>query len=214
MRENTKYHNYRFIGKINVDEIQPWFDFTTAKPWDDPEIPWVLDNKVKRQILILLSESPKTFQEIHDKVNFSPKPLLIKEDEYKCSVSYQWTKTTLENHLINLEWYNLIKFKNEKYELAIPIISTEQSEKLEEYITKFAKNWIIIIKKLYDEVQKKITRFNQKTPLIDILINKSVEKLYSILKEENLLPKEPNLKVLWAEELRKIKFEEWVTKNF
>ena len=77
MKENTKYHNYKFVGKINVDENQPWFDFTTAKPWDESEIPWILDNKVRREILIQLSKGPKTFDELYKLVNFSPKPLLI-----------------------------------------------------------------------------------------------------------------------------------------
>lgn len=214
MRENTKYHNYRFVGKINVDEIQPWFDFATAKPWDDPEIPWILDNKVRREILIILAKGPKTFQEIYERVNFSPKPLLITKEEYDCQISYKWTKKTVENHLMNLEWYNLIKLINMSYELTIPILSTEESEKLEEYIVKFTENWMTIIKQLRDEVIEKLGELDEKTPLYEILIQKAIEKLYRILKEENLLPNQPNLKALWAEQLRKIKFEDWVAKNF
>jgi len=214
MRENTKYHNYRFIGKINVDEIQPWFDFTTTKPWDDPEIPWILDNKVRREILIILAKGPKTFQEIYERVNFSPKPLLITKEEYDCQISYNWTKKTVENHLMNLEWYNLIKLINKSYKLTIPILSTEETEKLEEYIVKFTENWITIIKQLGDEVKEKLGDLDKKTPLYEILIEKTIEKLYRILKEENLLPNQPNLKALWAEQLRKIKFEDWVAKNF
>jgi len=214
MKENTKYQNYRFVGKINVDEIQPWFDFATAKPWDDPEIPWILDNKVRREILIILAKGPKSFQEIYERVNFSPKPLLITKEEYDCQISYKWTKKTVENHLMNLEWYNLIKLINKNYELTIPILSTEESEKLEEYIVKFTENWMTIIKQLRDEVIEKLGDLDEKTPLYEILIQKAIEKLYRILKEENLLPNQPNLKALWAEQLRKIKFEDWVAKNF
>ena len=54
----------------------------------------------------------------------------------------------------------------------------------------------------------------EKTPLYSILIEKALEKLYELLKNQNLLPDEPNIKVLWAEQLRKIKFEDWVEKNF
>ncbi|MFX0023499.1 MAG: hypothetical protein ACFE9S_14330 [Candidatus Hermodarchaeota archaeon] len=214
MKENTKYQNYRFVGKINVDEIQPWFDFTTSKPWDDPEIPWILDNKVRREILIILSKGPKTFQEIYKSVNFSPKPLLIPKEEYDCHISFSWTEQTVENHLMNLEWYNLIKLEDENFKLTIPIISTEDSEKLEKYIMKFTENWIRIIKQLGNEVQDNYKDFSKKTPLYEILIEKAIQKLYNILKEENLISKEPNLKALWAEQLRKIKFEEWVKKNF
>ncbi|NVM36804.1 MAG: hypothetical protein HWN81_14505 [Candidatus Lokiarchaeota archaeon] len=214
MKENTKYHNYRFVGKINVDKIEPWFDFTTAKPWDDPEIPWILDNKVRREILIILATGPKTFQEIYENVNFSPKPLLITKDEYDCQISYQWTKKTVENHLMNLEWYNLIKLIDNNYELTIPILSTEETEKLEEYFVKFTENWTTIIKQLNNEVQEKLGDLDEKTPLFEILIEKAIEKLYKLLKRENLLPDIPNIKTLWAEQLRKIKFEEWIRQNF
>ncbi|MFX1329633.1 MAG: hypothetical protein ACFE91_16010 [Promethearchaeota archaeon] len=214
MKENTKYHNYRFIGKINVDEIEPWFDFTTAKPWDDPEIPWILENKVRREILIILADHPKTIQEIYECVNFSPKPLLITKEEYECQISYQWTKETIKNHLLNLEWYNLIKLINEKYELNIPVFSTGDLDKLERYIITFTENWINIIKELKNEIQEKFGEIDNKTPLYGILVGAAVEKLYEILKRENLLPNKPNLKTLWAEQLRKIKFGEWVAKNF
>ncbi|MFX1302169.1 MAG: hypothetical protein ACFFBV_16320 [Promethearchaeota archaeon] len=214
MKENTKYHNYRFVGKINVDEIQPWFDFATSKPWDDPEIPWILDNKVRREILTVLAKGPKTFQEIYEKVNFTPKPLLITKEEYDCQISYQWTKETVNNHLMTLEWYALIKLINQKYQLTIPILSTEEFERLEEYIVKYTENWITIIKQLKKEVQEKFRELDRKTPLYEILIEKAIDKLYSNLKEEDLLPKKPNLKALWAEQLRKIKFEDWVAKNF
>ncbi|MFX1390273.1 MAG: hypothetical protein ACFE9Z_09445 [Promethearchaeota archaeon] len=214
MRENNKYNNYRFIGKINVDEIQPWFDFTTAKPWDDPEVPWVLDNKVRREILIELSKNPKNFEEIYETINFRPKPLLITEKEYLTNISYQWMRETLENHLLSLEWYNLIRVTNGKYELTIPILTRNKLDNLEAYVVQFAKSWIDIIKKLIHEIQTNIGKLSEKDPLLNILIDKAVEELYSLLKEENLISKEPNLKALWAEELRKIKFEDWISKNF
>ncbi|GAJ24668.1 unnamed protein product, partial [marine sediment metagenome] len=56
--------------------------------------------------------------------------------------------------------------------------------------------------------------YEEKTNLYSILIEKALEKLYELLKNQNLLPDEPNIKVLWAEQLRKIKFEDWVEKNF
>ena len=214
MKENTKYHNYRFVGKINVDEIQPWFDFATSNPWDDPEIPLILDNKVRREILIMLATGSKTFEQLYKEVNFSPKPLLITEEEYKCQISYQWTKETVENHLTTLEWYNLIKQSNNQYELTIPLLSIDEIEKLEEYIVKFSENWISIIAQLSREIKEKFEVLDENTPLYEILIEKAIEKLYNILKRENLIPDEPNTKTLWAEQLRKIKFEDWVTKNF
>ncbi|MFX1503051.1 MAG: hypothetical protein ACFFDH_18970 [Promethearchaeota archaeon] len=214
MRENTKYHNYRFIGKINVDEIEPWFDFATAKPWDDPEIPWILDNKVRREILIILTSGPKTFQQIYEKVNFSPKPLLITKEEYDCQISFQWTKETVENHLMNLEWYNLIKFEDGIYELTIPILSKDISMKFEEYIINFAENWINIILQLKNQIKDELGDLNNKTSLYEILIEKATEKLYTLLKKENLIPDIPNIKSLWAEQLRKIKFEDWINQNF
>ncbi|MFW9880410.1 MAG: hypothetical protein ACFFG0_45650 [Candidatus Thorarchaeota archaeon] len=214
MKENTKYENYRFSGKINVDEIQPWFDFATSKPWDDPEIPWILDNKVRREILIILTKGPKTLQEIYERVNFSPKPLLISKEEYDCKISYKWTKKTVENHVLNLEWYNLIRLNNEIYELNIPIFSTEELDKLESYIVVFTENWINIIKQLKNEIQERLGKITNKTHLYAILIEGAIEKLYELLKKENLLPNKPNIKTLWAEQLRKVKFEEWIEKNF
>ncbi|MEE9379562.1 MAG: hypothetical protein V3V33_16170 [Candidatus Lokiarchaeia archaeon] len=115
---------------------------------------------------------------------------------------------------MNLELYNLIKLSNNKYELTIPILSTEESEKLEKYIIKFAENWITIIRQLKNEVQEKLGDLDEKTPLYEILVEKTIEKLYAILKKENLLPDKSNIKTLWAEQLRKIKFEDWVTKYF
>ncbi len=214
MKENTKYLNYQFIGKINVDEIQPWFDFTTAKPWDDPEIPWVLENRVRREILISLAKRSKTFDELYNSINFSPNPLLISKEEYKCNVSYQWTKKAVENHLLNLEWYNLIKKSNDKYELTFPILDTQKITDIEKHVVKFAENWINIIKQTKNEVDKDLNDIKEKTHLYKILVEKAVEKLYVLLKNENLLPNKPNIKTLWAEQLRKIKFEEWVEKNY
>ena len=214
MKENTKYQNYRFVGKIIIDEIQPWFDFATAKPWDDPEIPWILDNKVRREILIILADHPKTFKEIYERISFSPKPLLIKKEEYKCQISYQWTKESIENHLKTLEWYNLINLNKEIYKLNIPIFSTEDLDKLEKYIIALTENWIGIIKDLKYKIQEKPGKFDSITNLPAILIEHAVEKLYELLKKEDLLPNTPNIKTLWAEQLRKIKFEEWVGINF
>jgi len=214
MKENTKYTDYRFIGKINVDENQPWFDFASNKPWDEGEIPWVVENKVRREILIKLADGPKSFEEIYNNINFTPKPLLISKEEYECKVSFQWSKETVENHLMNLEWYNLIKQTNSKYELTFPIFKMEQANELETYITIYAENWIKIIKETKEEMTAKLGNLSEKASLYEILVEKAVEKLYELLKSENILPKEPNIKILWAEQLRKIKFEEWIEKNF
>lgn len=214
MKENTKYHNYRFVGKINVDEIQPWFDFTTSKPWDEGEIPWVMENKVRREILIHLSNGPKNFEEIYEVINFSPKPLIVSKEVYDSKVSYQWTRKTLENHLQNLEWYNLIKKSGKNYEITFPILKMDKMGQIESYINKFAEHWIIIIKDLKDEISSTLGEINEKAPLHAILIEKAVEKLYDLLKNENILPDTPNIRALWAEQLREIKFEEWVKKNF
>jgi predicted transcriptional regulator len=196
MKENTKYHNYKFVGKISVDEIQPWFDFASIKPWDQGEIPWVLENRVRREILIFLADGPKSYKEIYDIINFSPKPLLITKDEYDCQVSYQWAKETLENHLLN----SILKFEN----LA----------EIDNYINMFSQAWIKIIKETKNEIEKHLAEIKDNIPLYEILVEKAVEKLYELLKNEEFLPQEPNIKVLWAEQLRGVKFEEWVDKNF
>ena len=214
MKENTKYHDYRFIGKINVDEIQPWFDFASTKPWDEGELPWTLDNKVRREILIKLAESPKTFDEIHDCLNFSPKPLIISKEEYDCKITFQWSKATIENHLMALEWYDLIKKNGDKYELMFPILNIEKLTDIDKYIIKFAENWVGIIRELKNEINEKIGDLGNKTNLYQVLIEKTVDKLHDILKSEGMLPNEPNIKALWAEQLRKIKFNEWVKKSF
>ena len=214
MKENTKYQNYRFRGKISVNEIEPWFDFGTAQPWDDLEVPWVLDNKVRREILIILAKSPKTFEELYENLNFSPKPLLISKEEYDCKIKYQWTKETIKNHLLNLEWYNLVELQGDKYIVTFPIFTMENLNDVEEYVLKFAESWVKVINDTKEEVKKKLNIYGKKKNLYGILIEKALEKLYELLKNQNLLPDEPNIKVLWAEQLRKIKFEDWVEKNF
>ncbi|MFX0075540.1 MAG: hypothetical protein ACFE96_08865 [Candidatus Hermodarchaeota archaeon] len=214
MKENRKYQNYRFRGTINIDEIEPWFDFGTAEPWDDLEIPWVLDNKVRREILITLAKNPKTFEELCDNLKFSPKPLLISEDEYECKLEYQWIRETIKNHLLNLEWYNLVKVQDDKYRVTFPIFTMESLSDMDEYILKFADNWVKIINDTREEVKMKLNSLDNKTNIYGILIEKALNKLYDLLKSQNVLPNEPNIKLLWAEQLRKVKFEEWLEKNF
>ena len=214
MKEETKYNNYRFIGKIDVDEIQPWFDFASNKPWDEGEIPWVIENKVRREILIKLAENPKSFEELVKIINFSPKPLLISEEEYDCKVSYQWGTETLRNHLMNLEGYNLIQKQDDRYKLTFPILTIEEIPDIEKHVIAFAENWIKMIKQLKQEKSIKVGDVEEKSSYFKILIEHAVEKLYELLKKENLLPNIPNVKALWAEQLRKIKFEEWIDKNF
>jgi len=214
MKENTKYHNYRFLGKIQVDEIQPWFDFASAKPWDESETPWVLDNRVRREILISLAEGAKTFEELYSVINFSPKPLIISKDEYECKVEYQWTKETLENHLLSLEWYNLIKKDNGRYELAFPILKYHEIQQIENFTVKFAENWLKVITEAKTEITKNFEALGDKTFIYEFLVEKSVEKLYELLKDADFLPDKSNLQITWAEQLREIKFEEWVQKIF
>jgi len=214
MKENTKYSDYRFVGKINVDENQPWFDFASNKPWDEGEIPWIVENKVRREILIKLADGPKSFDEIYQSINFSPQPLLISKEEYKSKVSYQWTRETIENHLLNLEWYNLIKQTNGKYQLTFPIFRMDKEIEIGKFVIKYAENWIKIIKELKNEVDSRFKTISEKAPVYEILIEKAIEQLYDLLKKENLLPNESNIKAIWAEQLREIKFEEWVAKNF
>ncbi|MEJ2248608.1 MAG: hypothetical protein P8Y70_10535 [Candidatus Lokiarchaeota archaeon] len=218
MKENTKYNNYRFIGRINVDEIQPWFDFDRGKPWDEGEVPWSLENKVRREILIkLANHGPQTFDEIHKRINFSPKPLVVTQEEHRTKISYRWSKTVVENHLMNLEWYNLIKKRENdgKYEITFPVLSMEKLENIEKYIDIFASKWVQIIKETNDEVTNNFKEINKdNSSLYQILMEKTIEKMYQILKKESLLPEEPNIRALWAEQLRKIKFEKWLEKNF
>lgn len=214
MRENTKYHRYRFNGKINVDEIQPWFDFGTSKPWDDPEIPWVLDNKVKREILRILSMGPKTFEELYNELNFSPKPLLVTQEEYQPKIHYQWAKETIKNHLFNLEWYHLISLKEEKYELTFPFLKFDDLANLEQHANLLAEKWVKIILNSKQEFNRIIKKVGDSPELYSILIDKVVNSLYTELKVRGIIPDEPNIKVLWGEQLRKLNFEEWINQNF
>jgi hypothetical protein len=216
LKETTKYNNYRFVGEINVDEIQPWFDFDRGKPWDEREVPWPLENKVRREILIkLANHGPQTFDEIHKRINFSPKPLLITREEHPGKVSFHWNKTVIENHILNLEWYDLIKKRDDKYEVTFPVLTMDKLEDLEKYVEIFAKEWIKVIKETKHEVLNEFQEVNKdQKSLYQILMEKTIERLYQMMKEENLLPEEPNIKALWAEQLRKIKFEKWLEKNF
>lgn len=214
MKEETKYHDYLFKGKSVIDEIQPWFDFGTGKPWDETEIPWVLDNKVRREILVILSNGPKNLKEIHEKTNFSPKPLLVDSSQYHPTVKYQWSEATIHNHLMNLEWYNLIKFVDQKYELTFPIFNLKENNELNEFAFKFADLWIKIVSEMKAEFFKSYKNGKHHTELLEIIIDKAINRLYELLKAQDLLPNEPNLKALWAEQIRAIKFEDWVKRAF
>ncbi len=216
MKEETKYNQYRFKGKITVDEIQPWFDFDRGKPWDEREVPWPLENKVRRQILIQLAhKGPMSFEEIYDEVNFSPKPILISEQEYKTGVKYQWNKETLENHLLNLEWYSLITKKEDKYLTTFPVLDVKNLNEIDKYIELLAEKWNVIIKEEKEKIEEELNKFDSdNAPLFEIILERTLEKLHLMLKKEGMLPDKPNLKALWAEQLRDIKFEEWVKKNF
>jgi len=214
MKENTKYNEFIFKAVQNIDEIQPWFDFSTAKPWDDSEIPWLLDNKVRRQIIISLADHPKSFEALCESIQFEPKPLLISKEEYTSKVSYKWSKDTIKNHLLNLEWYKLIKLKDNKYKLTFPILTSKKREEFENYIIKFVNSWISVIRETKDEIKEKFNNYDKNISLYSILIDKAVNKLYEILKKENLLPNIPNIKALWAEQLRNLNFQDWLDKNF
>ncbi len=215
MKEKTKYNDYRFVGKIQVDEIQPWFDFDKAKPWDEMEVPWPLENKVRREILIRLAEGPKSFEDLARTMRFSPKPILIGKSEYKTSVQYKWQEEVLENHLLALEWYKLIHKPNKKYKLTIPVLKKDKVEDIEEFVINFSEKWLSIIKNLKKEINERYKEIeHERAPTYSVLIEKAVEQLYKLLKRDGLIPDEPNIKTLWAEQLREIKFEDWVKKNF
>jgi hypothetical protein len=214
MKETTKYNDYRFVGKINIDEIMPWFDFDQGKPWDDPEVPWVLENKVRREILIILANNgPLDFESIYKLISFSPKPLLIKEDEYQSKVRFQWDKSTIENHLLNLEWYKLIEIRDGMYQITFPVFNMDNLESLNKYAMIFAESWIKIINDIKSQLKKNILK-KDKTNFYELIIEKTVQRLHDLLKENNLLPDVPNIRALWLEQLRKIKFEEWLDRNF
>jgi hypothetical protein len=214
MKENTKYNKYRFSGKIIIDQIQPWFDFGTAKPWDDPEIPWVLDNKVNREILTVLSKGPKTFEEIYEKLQFSPKSLLITQDEYHPQVHYQWEKDSIKNHLSNLEWYRLISKKNEKYTINFPILNIEDNIQLNQQAKKLVEEFLKPLNKSREEVTEQLQSNTNISEIYSLLIEKLSEELFLLLKEKGVLPDEPYIKTLWAEQLREEDFEEWVKKYY
>jgi len=215
MKENTKYNDYRFVGDIQVDEIQPWFDFDKAKPWDEMDVPWPLENKVRREILIRLAEGPRSFRELAKTMRFSPKPILIEETEYKPTVRYHWSDEVLENHILALEWYKLIHKHNNKYRLTIPVLKKDKVNDIENYVLKLAEKWLTIVKDLKEEIEHRYKGLeHERAPIYTVLIEKAVEKLYQLMKKERLLPDEPNIRTLWAEQLRDIKFEDWVKKNF
>lgn len=216
MKEESKYNKFRFVGKEHISLIEPWFDFDRGKSWDEREVPWPLENKVRRQILITLArEGPKTFKEILNYIRFAPNPIIIKKDEYVPAVRYQWSEEVVENHLLNLEWYNLVEKAGEKYEVTFPVLETEKISNLEKYVDLFAENWTKIIKSTKDKIQNEFSELNKDgKSLYQILVDKATEKLYELLKDEKLLPQEPNIKTLYAEELRKKKFEEWVLETF
>jgi hypothetical protein len=129
-------------------------------------------------------------------------------------VKYQWSEATIQNHLLNLEWYNLIKFVNEKYELTFPIFNLKENNKLNEFAFKFANYWIKIVSEMEAEVLKSYKNGKFPPELLEIVIDKAINKLYELLKAQNLLPNEPNLKALWVEQIRAIKFEDWVKRAF
>ncbi|MBY9005017.1 MAG: hypothetical protein KGD73_13655 [Candidatus Lokiarchaeota archaeon] len=208
MKETTKYNSYRFVGTIKIDEIMPWFDFDKGKPWDQKEVPWVLENKVRREILLSLAHlGPLDIDEIYKQINFSPNPLMVNPDEYKTSVKYQWDKEVIQNHLLNLEWYGLIQSDGQKYRVTFPVLTSNNLINIERYTIRLAHHWIEIIRKMKLELEEEGIKY-------DILIEKTIDQLYSLLKEEEMLPNTPNIKSLWAEQLREIKFEKWVKMNF
>ena len=215
MKEITKYSSYRFIGRSYINEIMPWFDFDKGKPWDEEEVPWVLENKVRRQILILLAnKGPMTLQEILEKINFSPKPLLVSNKEYSTKIEFKWTHNTVENHLTNLEWYGLIKKHKNKYHITFPILTFNDLESIEKYTLKIAKNWLDILEKLKSEIEETKIENIEVSNFYEILLEKSIEHLINLLKQEGILPRQENLKTLWGEQLREIRFEEWLRKFF
>jgi len=208
MKETSKYSSYRFVGTIKIDEIMPWFDFDKGKPWDEGEVPWVLENKVRREILLKLAhQGPQDFESICEQINFSPNPLLVNPEEYKINMNYQWDREVIQNHLIILEWYGLIRLDGLKYIVTFPVLTINDLDGLERYTIKIAHHWIEIIDKLKLELEEQNIKY-------EILIEKTVDQLYSLLKKDKMLPNTPNIKKIWAEQLRAIKFEDWVKMNF
>ena len=208
MKETSKYNSYRFVGTIKIDEIMPWFDFDKGKPWDESEVPWVLENKVRREILLKLAHlGSQNYDEIYQQINFSPNPLLIDPEEYEVSVSYQWDQDVIQNHLLILEWYGLIQSDGQKYTVTFPVLTIKDTNNLEKFTIRIAHHWIEIIRKMKLELEEQGIKY-------EILIEKTVEQLYSLLKEEDMLPNIPNITNMWAEQLRESKFEDWVKTNF
>jgi hypothetical protein len=186
----------------------PWFDFDKGKPWDESDVPWVLENKVRREILLKLAhQGPQDFEGIYEQINFSPNPLLINPKEYKVNVNYQWDREVIQNHLIILEWYGLIQLDGQKYVVTFPVLTINDLDSLERCTIKIAHHWIDIIHKLKLELEEQNIKY-------EILIEKTVDQLYSLLKKDKMLPNTPNIKNIWAEQLRAIKFEDWVKMNF
>lgn len=216
MKEETKYNQYRFKGKIMVDEIQPWFDFDRSLPWDEREVPWPLENKVRRQILIQLAQRGEmTFDEIYKNINFAPNPLIITKEEYTPNVKYQWSKETLKNHLLNLEWYDLIIKEDKVYSTTFPVLNVRNLNEIDKYVDLLAHKWSDLIKEEKERIDEELDKYgSESAPLYEILLERTLERLHLLLKNQGILPDEPNLKALWAEQLRDIKFEEWVKKNF
>jgi hypothetical protein len=64
------------------------------------------------------------------------------------------------------------------------------------------------------EFLKSYNNIKRHPELLEIIIDKAVNTLYELLKAQDLLPNEQNLKVLWAEQIRAIKFEDWVKRAF
>jgi len=114
-----------------------------------------------------------------------------------------------------MEWNNLIKKNNDKYEITFPVFKLENSNDMEKFTSKIAENWVKIIQESKTEMEKSLKNVKTDPNNLVILIEKIVEKLYETLKKEKILrTEEPNLKLLWADQLRKSKFENWLEKNF
>jgi hypothetical protein len=95
-----------------------------------------------------------------------------------------------------------------------PVLDHQDNDKLNEYAHKFADYWLKAVSEIKDEIQKSYANLDENPEILQIVIDKAVNKLYKLLKSQKLLPDDPNLKVLWAEQIRNIKFEEWVKKSF
>ncbi|MFX1297093.1 MAG: hypothetical protein ACFFD2_19850, partial [Promethearchaeota archaeon] len=94
------------------------------------------------------------------------------------------------------------------------ILKMEDVNNMEKYISIFAEHWVTIIKETKEKIAKELGDIKNDPKFYIILVEKTIEKLYLLLKETNILPQEPNIKALWAEQLRNVKFEKWLEKNF